>query len=104
VYLANDWGNKGLAALRVGAMRAFLLLGESHRAVCENMEVHCIIYISSGRNCDWGVAQRALGDDAVDCSRIIIVARVFLWFPMLLTETVVAVVALKGQEVDGVAG
>jgi len=104
VYLANDWGNKGLAALRVGAMWAFLLLGESHRAVGEDMEVHYIVYIPSGRNCDWGVAQRALRDDAVNCSRIIIVARVLLRFPMLLAETMVAVVALKGQEVDGVAG
>lgn len=104
MYLANDWGNKGLAALGVCAMRAFLLLSESDRAVCEDMEVHYIVYISSGRNCNWRVAQWALRDGAVDCGRIIIVARVFFWFPMLLTETMVAVVALKGQEVDGVAG
>ena len=104
MYLANNWGNKGLAALGVGTMRAFLLLGESDRAVCEDMEVHYIVYISSGRNCNWGIAQWALRDGAVDCSRIIIVARVFLRFPMFLTETMVAVVALKGQEVDGVAG
>lgn len=103
MYLANDWSNKGLTALGVGAMRALLLLGESHRTVGEDMEVHHIVYIASGRNCYWSVAQRALGDDAVDCSRIIIVARVLLRFPMLLAETMVAVVALKGQEVDGVA-
>ncbi len=104
MYLANDWGNKGLAALGVGAMRAFLLLGESHRAVGEDVEVHYLVHISSGRNCDWVVAQRALGDDAVHCSRIITIARVLLRLPMLLTITMVAVVALKGQEVDCVAG
>ena len=103
MYLANDWGNESLAALWVGAMLAFLLLGESHRAVGEDMAVHYIVYITSGRDCDWGVAQRALGDDAVVCSRIIIVARVLLWFPVLLTETVVAVVTVKRQEVDGIA-
>jgi len=101
VYLANDWGNKSLAALGVGAMWTSLLLGESHRAIGQDMEVHCI---HSGRNCDWDVAQRALWDDSIICSGVIIVARVLHWFPMFLTEAVVAVVALEGQEVDGVAG
>lgn len=84
-------------------MRAFLLLCESHRAVGQDMEVHYIVYISSGRNCDWGVAQRALWDDAVVYSRVIIVTQVLLWFPMLLAIALAAVVALEGQEVDGVA-
>ena len=103
MYLANDWGNKGLAALGVGAMWSFLLLGESHRAVGQDMEVHYIVYIASGRNCDWDVAQRALWDDAVVCSSVIIVARVLFRFPVLLTKTLSAVVALEGQKVDGVA-
>jgi len=74
VYLANDWGNKSLAAFGVGAMRTSLLLGESYRAIGQDMEVHCIVYIRSGWNCDWRVAQRALWDDSIICSRVIIVA------------------------------
>ena len=86
--------NKNLAAIGVGAMWSSLLLGESYRAIGQDMKVHCIVYIYSGRNCDWDVAQQALWDDSIICSRVIIVARVLLWFPMFLTEALVAVVAL----------